>query len=99
MVVQSSWIRIGEITGTRYVRDVSVPTDSLPLLGRDESLARLGALIEAVRAGAGGAIRIEGAPGVGKSALLEAAAPADLTALRAVGVEAEALRVSMMPPP
>ncbi|MBS1894957.1 MAG: AAA family ATPase [Actinobacteria bacterium] len=69
---------------------MSVPTDSLPLLGREESLARLEALTDAVRAGAGGAIRIEGAPGVGKSALLEAAAPADLTVLRAVGVEAEA---------
>ncbi|MBS1890537.1 MAG: ATP-binding protein, partial [Actinobacteria bacterium] len=69
---------------------MSVPTDSLPLLGREESLARLEALTEAVRAGAGGAVRIEGAPGVGKSALLAAAAPADLTVLRAVGVEAEA---------
>jgi len=69
---------------------VSVPTVSLPLLGREESLARLAAVIEAVRSGAGGAIRVEGAPGVGKSALLEAAAPSDLTVLRAVGVEAEA---------
>ena len=69
---------------------MSVPTVSLPLLGREESLARLAALTEAVRAGAGGAIRVEGAPGVGKSALLEAAAPRDLTVLRAVGVEAEA---------
>ncbi len=69
---------------------MSVPTDSLPLLGREDSLARLAKLTEAVRAGAGGAIRIEGAPGVGKSALLEAAAPADLMVLRAVGVEAEA---------
>ena len=69
---------------------MSVQTDSLPLVGREESLARLAALTEAVRAGAGGAIRIEGTPGVGKSALLEAAAPSDLTVLRAVGVEAEA---------
>ncbi len=69
---------------------MSVQTDSLPLVGREESLARLAALTDAVRAGAGGAIRIEGTPGVGKSALLEAAAPSDLTVLRAVGVEAEA---------
>jgi ATP/maltotriose-dependent transcriptional regulator MalT len=73
---------------------VSVPTVSLPLLGREDSLARLQTLLDAVRAGAGGAIRIEGAPGVGKSALLDAAldgaAPAGLTVLRAVGVEAEA---------
>ena len=47
-------------------------------------------LSDGVRAGAGGAIRIEGAPGVGKSALLEACAPADVTCLRATGVEAEA---------
>lgn len=69
---------------------MSVPTDSLPLLGREESLARLATLIDGVRAGAGGAIRIEGAPGVGKSALLEAAAPTGLPVLRAVAVEAEA---------
>jgi DNA-binding NarL/FixJ family response regulator len=69
---------------------VSVQTDSLPLLGREESLARLAALTEAVRAGTGAAIRIEGTPGVGKSALLEAAVPQGLPVLRAVGVEAEA---------
>lgn len=69
---------------------MSVPTHSLPLVGRAESLARLAALTEAVLTGTGGAIRIEGAPGVGKSALLEAAAPEGLPVLRAVGVEAEA---------
>jgi DNA-binding CsgD family transcriptional regulator/tetratricopeptide (TPR) repeat protein len=82
---------------------VSVQTDSLPLLGREASLARLFSLLEAVRAGTGGALRIEGAPGVGKSALLDAVAAmaggagtgrapsgADLPALRTVGVEAEA---------
>jgi DNA-binding CsgD family transcriptional regulator/tetratricopeptide (TPR) repeat protein len=69
---------------------VSVQTDSLPLLGREDSLARLFSLLDAVRAGGGGAIRVDGTPGVGKSALLEAAAPADLPVLRAVGVEAEA---------
>lgn len=61
-----------------------------PLLGRASSLARLKALSERVREGEGGAIRIEGAPGVGKSALLAACAPADLTCLRTTGVEAEA---------
>ena len=61
-----------------------------PLLGRAGNLARLQGLCERVRAGAGDAIRIEGAPGVGKSALLEAMEPDDLTCLRAVGVEAEA---------
>jgi DNA-binding CsgD family transcriptional regulator len=90
MVVQPGRIRIGESTGIAIFAAVSVQTDPLPLLGREDSLARLAELTEAVRAGAGGAIRIEGAPGVGKSALLEAAAPGDLTVLRAVGVEAEA---------
>ncbi len=69
---------------------MSVQTVSLPLLGREESLARLFSLLDAVRAGGGGAIRVEGTPGVGKSALLEAAAPADLPVLRATGFEAEA---------
>ncbi|MBS1676621.1 MAG: AAA family ATPase [Actinobacteria bacterium] len=68
---------------------MSVPTDSPSLLGREDSLARLSSLVDAVRAGAGGALRIEGAPGVGKSALLAAAAPDDVPVLRAVGVEAE----------
>lgn len=64
--------------------------DTSPLLGRDASLERLRRLAATVREGGGGAIRIEGAPGIGKSALLEAAAPADLVCLRTTGVEAEA---------
>jgi DNA-binding CsgD family transcriptional regulator/tetratricopeptide (TPR) repeat protein len=69
------------------VTPVSSPSD---LLGRDRSLDRLRALVDGVREGRGAAIRIEGAPGVGKSALLEAIVPADLTCLRATGVESEA---------
>jgi DNA-binding CsgD family transcriptional regulator/tetratricopeptide (TPR) repeat protein len=65
------------------------PLDS-PLLGRARDLARLTELCERVRGGAGDAVRIEGAPGVGKTALLGAVAPSDLTCLRTVGVEAEA---------
>jgi DNA-binding CsgD family transcriptional regulator/tetratricopeptide (TPR) repeat protein len=61
-----------------------------PLLGRATSLARLRELADGVHAGKGGAVRIEGTPGVGKSALLEACAPAGLTCLRTTGVEAEA---------
>jgi DNA-binding CsgD family transcriptional regulator len=76
--------------GSLSSAEVSVPTDSLPLLGREESLARLAALTEEVLAGTGGAIRIEGTPGVGKSALLAAVTTEGLTVLRAVGVEAEA---------
>lgn len=42
-----------------------------PLVGRDEPLGRLTALLEAVRAGRGRAAVILGEPGVGKSRLLE----------------------------
>lgn len=60
-----------------------------PLLGRAASLSRLRELVDEVRRGQGGAIRIEGAPGVGKSALLDAAAPGDVPCLRITGVETE----------
>lgn len=63
--------------------------DRRTLVGRDAELARLRALIAAARAGHGGALRIEGPPGVGKSALLAAAAPRDLACLTATGVETE----------
>ncbi|MFN8216142.1 MAG: LuxR C-terminal-related transcriptional regulator [Solirubrobacterales bacterium] len=69
---------------------MSPAAETSPLLGREASLARLAGLVAGVRQGRGGAVRIEGAPGVGKTALLEAAAPADLTCLRVTGVEAEA---------
>ena len=62
---------------------------TLPCFGRATSLARLRELADRVRAGEGGAVRIEGTPGVGKSALLEACAPADLACLRTTGVEGE----------
>ncbi len=61
-----------------------------PLLGRAASLARLRELVAGVRAGEGGALRIEGAPGVGKSALLDAAGAEDVRCLRITGVETEA---------
>ncbi|HWK26130.1 MAG TPA: LuxR family transcriptional regulator [Solirubrobacter sp.] len=59
------------------------------LVGRDAELAALAALVARVRAGRGGALRIEGPPGVGKSALLDAV-PEDLLTLRVTGVESEA---------
>jgi DNA-binding CsgD family transcriptional regulator len=60
------------------------------LVGREAELARLQALIGGVRDGRGAALRIEGAPGVGKSALLAgAAAGCGLPCLAATGVESE----------
>lgn len=59
------------------------------LIGRQEELARIGRLIDGLRDGRGGALRIDGEPGVGKSALIDAAAREDITCLRATGVEIE----------
>jgi DNA-binding CsgD family transcriptional regulator/tetratricopeptide (TPR) repeat protein len=59
------------------------------LVGREAELAQLVSPVDAARVGRGGSMVIEGAPGVGKSALLAAARPADLLALRASGVETE----------
>ncbi|WP_320671017.1 helix-turn-helix transcriptional regulator [Patulibacter defluvii] len=61
-----------------------------PLIGRSAEIARARAAVDAVRTGSGAALRIEGPPGVGKSALLAAAVPDDLPVLRATGVESEA---------
>lgn len=59
------------------------------LIGRQRELDRIQGLIDGLREGRGSALRIEGEPGVGKSALLEALVPEDLTTLRATGVEVE----------
>src|SRR5215218_5100011 len=64
--------------------------DRSALVGRDAELARVRALLAGVRDGRGAALRIEGAPGVGKTALLAAAAAAaDVPCLAATGVETE----------
>jgi DNA-binding CsgD family transcriptional regulator len=47
--------------------------DLATLVGRDAEVDRLRALIARARDGAGGAVLIEGEPGIGKSALLDAA--------------------------
>jgi DNA-binding CsgD family transcriptional regulator/tetratricopeptide (TPR) repeat protein len=59
------------------------------LIGRTMELARLGALVDGARAGRGGALVVEGRPGVGKSALVEALDTSGLRVLRATGVETE----------
>src|SRR5687767_15103770 len=49
-------------------------TPAAPLRGRDAELAALRRLLGAARRGAGGAVLVLGAPGTGKSALLDSAA-------------------------
>jgi DNA-binding CsgD family transcriptional regulator len=62
------------------------------LVGREAELDRIEAVLAAARAGAGGVLVLTGEPGVGKSALLEAAAgrAAGMRVLRAAGTEHEA---------
>ena len=60
------------------------------LVGREAELAELDAVLDALRAGRGGALRLDGPPGIGKSALLAAARPTDLASLTILGVETEA---------
>lgn len=68
---------------------MTVP-DGVELVGRAAELERLGALIDGARAGRGAALLVEGPPGVGKSALLEAmVGSAGVRVLAATGVETE----------
>jgi AAA ATPase domain len=61
------------------------------LAGRDAERAALRALLDAARAGAGGALVVRGVAGSGKSTLLAdaVASAADMTVLRTSGVESE----------
>ena len=63
------------------------------LLGRDAELGRVRRLLDDARGGAGGGLLVLGEPGIGKTALLEAAAGAGSDAgfrvLRATGIEVE----------
>ena len=64
---------------------------AVALVGREDELARCGALLTAVRAGAGGSLLVTGEPGIGKSTLLRAVedlAP-DFLRLWVGGVESE----------
>jgi DNA-binding CsgD family transcriptional regulator len=62
------------------------------LHGRTRELERIGELLEQARQGRGAALIVLGDPGIGKTALLEAAGDAahDMLVLGATGVEAEA---------
>ena len=66
-----------------------VATDTAALLGRIDDLARLDALAAGARSHRGGAIAIVGAPGVGKTALLRAVAPAGVRAIDVTAAESE----------
>jgi DNA-binding CsgD family transcriptional regulator len=74
-------------TRTRYLGVVAL------LLERDGELNRLGLRLDAARAGEGSHVVVEGAPGLGKSSLLRAAAREaerrDFEVLRARGAELE----------
>ena len=62
------------------------------LSGRDSELSTIHGLLSGARAGRGGALVLTGQPGIGKSALIEAAAREagpGFTVLRAIGYEAE----------
>ena len=66
----------------------------VPLVGRDGEVAVLRSFVAEAAAGRGGALVVTGAPGIGKSVLLDAAAQeaadAGARVLRASGVEFEA---------
>src|SRR5690242_8921728 len=65
----------------------------MTLFERDRELGRIGELISGVLAGRGAVLLIEGAPGIGKTALLEtardAAAERGVRVLSAIGGELE----------
>ncbi|RJL22937.1 AAA family ATPase [Bailinhaonella thermotolerans] len=63
----------------------------ISLVGRDEEIGRVRALIDAARQGRGGALVLRGEPGIGKTALLDDAAGAagDFLVMRVSGAEFE----------
>ncbi|ADB48824.1 helix-turn-helix transcriptional regulator [Conexibacter woesei] len=64
-------------------------TDAGRLVGRATELARVRALVAQAREGRGGALVVEGAPGVGKSTLLRALDAPGVHVLATTGVETE----------
>lgn len=59
--------RVGRISGSRAHED----RPTLPLVGRDAEVARLGQALDAVRGGSGAFVEIRGETGMGKSRLIE----------------------------
>jgi DNA-binding CsgD family transcriptional regulator len=79
-------------TGGRAFASGKSPKGPGGLVGRDQELGRVLALLEAARGGVAGALVVEGEAGIGKTALLHAAeeAAGGFTCLWARGVESEA---------
>ena len=75
-----------------FVGDVPAGQPGTRPRGRDAELARIGLLLDAARSGRSGALAIVGEPGIGKTALLDAAVAMarGMLVMRARGVEAEA---------
>src|SRR4051812_28394485 len=71
--------------------DHAAPRRRPTLLGRADECAVLDTLVDAIRRGEGQALVVRGEAGIGKTAVLEhlVRSAADLTVLRAVGVESE----------
>ena len=67
------------------------PLNSPKVVGRDGELARIDTLLADAAAGRGGALIVEGAPGVGKTTLLETARSraGEVTCLSTRGIESE----------
>src|SRR3984893_8170280 len=74
--------------------DTQPPTQNLPrrLVGRAAEMVELRALLDGARPGSGGAVVLSGEPGIGKSALIQAALEAadGMHVLHGAGVESEA---------
>jgi DNA-binding NarL/FixJ family response regulator len=79
-------------TGGRAFASGESPKDAGGLVGRDQELGRVLALLEAARAGLAGAVVVEGEAGIGKTSLLRAAEDiaGGFACLWARGVESEA---------
>src|SRR5262245_50459287 len=79
-------------TRGRAVASGKSPKATAGLVGRDEELARVLALLEAARDGLAGALVVQGEAGIGKTTLLAAAEDlaGGFTSLWTHGVESEA---------
>jgi hypothetical protein len=71
--ISVEWYRLfGKCSGSK-VRCMQRVTPAGALVGRDSEMALLTGLINEVARGRGGSVLIEGEPGIGKSALVQAA--------------------------
>lgn len=80
-------------TGARTLASGKSPNPGGGLVGRDTELSRIRALLAEAHAGRSGALLVEGAPGIGKTTLLDFARTqaTGFTCLAATGVESESV--------